>query len=122
MDDYIKPWDPEEGVVEMGIMDGYSDVVSARGTTLRGEQLSVEQQGWKGVILTNTSTRPGASNELGALNANYNQVDMVARISALCGELKMKYDEDFTWEGMGSETIKIRVKDPKHATMLAMKI
>lgn len=61
--------------------------------------------------------RPG-----GALNANYTQVDAVARVSAKCGELGLKYGKDFVWSSMGSGKITFRLKDEKYKTMLGLKV
>lgn len=58
----------------------------------------------------------------GALNANYTQVDAVARISAKCGELGLKYGDDFIWASAGSENVSFLLRDPKYATMLGLKV
>lgn len=58
----------------------------------------------------------------GALNANYTQVDAVAIVSAKCGELGLKYNEDFMWETASETHVIFRIKDEKYRTMLGLSL
>lgn len=65
---------------------------------------------------------PFRDGEGGGLNANYTQVDAVARISTICGQLGLRYGKDFIWESFGTTHVAFRLKDEKHATMLGLKL
>ena len=50
----------------------------------------------------------GNSVEGGALNANYRTVEAIAMICNHLGQLGLIYGEDFVWDGISNDEIKIR--------------
>lgn len=58
----------------------------------------------------------------GALNANYTQVDAIAIVSAKCGEMGLRYNEDFTWETASGDQVIFRLKDERYKTMLGLSL
>ena len=58
--------------------------------------------------------------EGGALNANYRQVDAVAKVAEICGRLGLKYQTDWYWETCSSDNIIISFSEEKYATMVIL--
>lgn len=76
---------------------------------------------------SNVSTRmPYLPVEGGGLNANYQQVDAVAKICTICGELGLKYNEDFVWSSFasdfGTDHVTLVFTNPEHATLVSLKL
>jgi len=63
----------------------------------------------------------GTSIEGGALNANYREVDAVARVANYMGTIGYKYEKDWYWEGHGCDEIIIKVKDKRIASQLKLR-
>ena len=63
----------------------------------------------------------GTSVEGGALNANYREVDAVARVANYMGMLGYKYEKDWHWEDAGCDEVCFSFKDPKLVTYMATK-
>lgn len=60
--------------------------------------------------------------EGGALNANYTLVDAVAVICTKCGEMGLKYGEDFYWEGASMDGVRFSFKNPKYIMALGLSV
>ena len=56
-----------------------------------------------------------------ALNANYREVDSVARVANYMGMVGYKYEKDWHWEDAGSDELILKVKDEAIATQLKLR-
>ena len=63
----------------------------------------------------------GTSIEGGALNANYRDVDAVARVANFLGTIGYTYDKDWYWENAGCDELVIKVKDKRVAAQLKLR-
>tara|TARA_Y100000588_G_scaffold48705_1_gene45860 strand:- start:3020 stop:3280 length:261 start_codon:yes stop_codon:yes gene_type:complete len=63
----------------------------------------------------------GTSVEGGALNANYREVDAVARVANFMGMVGYKYEKDWHWEDAGCDELILKVKDEEIATQLKLR-
>ena len=55
----------------------------------------------------------GTSVEGGACNANYRQVEAVAKVSNHLGNIGLEYGKDFYWEGFSLDELTISLDDSK---------
>jgi len=56
----------------------------------------------------------------GALNANYTQVDAIARIAEICCRQGLVYGKDWYWETCQTENIFLSFSEEKYATMVTL--
>ena len=63
----------------------------------------------------------GTSVEGGALNANYREVDAVARVANYMGMLGYKYEKDWHWEDAGCDELTVKVDSEDIATQLKLR-
>ena len=63
----------------------------------------------------------GTSVEGGALNANYREVDAVARVANYMGMLGYKYEQDWHWENAGCDELTLKVDNEEIATHLKLR-
>jgi len=58
--------------------------------------------------------------EGGALNADYRQVEAVAKIAEICGRHGLKYNIDWCWHTCTQKQILISFSDEKYATIITL--
>lgn len=56
----------------------------------------------------------------GALNANYQQVEAVAKVAEICGRHGLIYGKDWYWDTCHSERIFLSFSEEKYATMITL--
>ena len=60
--------------------------------------------------------------EGGALNANYTQVEAVAKMGEICGRHGLRYDRDWYMETCSGNNIIISFSEEKYATMVTLSL
>jgi len=55
------------------------------------------------------------------LNANYREVDAVARVANYMGMLGYKYEKDWHWEDAGCDELTVKVDNKDIATQLKLR-
>jgi len=73
------------------------------------------------VPISNFSDRPNhLPMEGGALNAGYTSVDALAYVSNQLGNHGLIYREDWWWEGMGSDKLRLCFREEKHKVLIGL--